>query len=122
MSLNGVIGVFATNTYTVTRTATGTLSQGRYTDGATSTLTIEASVQPVSGRDLQALAEGEHSNEVKIVYTTTPLFTRTPTQSPDRIAIDGEAYEVFQVHKWQHFGIATNEDHYQVMVSRLVTP
>lgn len=122
MSLNGVIGVFATGTYTVTRTVTGTYTAGRYTDGATGTFDITASVQPVSGRDLQFVAEGEHGNEVKVVYTSTPLFTRTPTTSPDKVAIDGETYEVFRVEKWQHFGISTNEDHFRVFVSRLTLP
>ncbi len=119
MSLNGVIARFATATsYTVTRVAAGSTTAGRYTAGASSSVTIVGSVQPVTGRLLKVLAEGQRADEARVLYTTTQLFTRTPTNEPDRVTIDSELWEVFRVDRWQHFG----ETHYIVMLSRKVVP
>jgi len=114
--LTGVIGAlgFKTGTYTVTRTAAGTRTLGRYTAGAASTFSIEASVQPVTGRDLQAMPEGQRAEETKVVYTTTELRTRTPAGEPDTIAIDSETWAVTKVERWDAFG----DTHYRAYVAR----
>lgn len=118
MSLLSVITRFATGTYTVTRTAAGGNTAGRYTAGATSTFSIVASVQPVTGRYLRVLAEGQRADEARLIFTSTELRTRTPTNEPDLLAVDGETWEVFRVNRWQHLG----ETHYVVMASRKVVP
>lgn len=119
MSLNGVIARFATGTYTVTRTAAGTLSAGHYTAGATSTFSIVASVQPASGRSLRVLAEGRRGDEVRELYTTTELrLGAAGSIDPDTVSIDGETWEVCNVKRSQHFG----ETHYVVLISRKTVP
>lgn len=103
--LNGVITAFQTpGPYTVTRTAASTLLNGREVPGATSTFTIVACVQPMSGRMLEALPEGRRTTENRVIYTETLLVAMTPTNAPDVVTIDSEAWEVFQVQRWQHWG------------------
>jgi hypothetical protein len=116
--LNGAITTFATGTYTVTRTAADTYTNGVKVAGATSNVSIVASVQPLSGRDLQVLPEGQRADETLVLYTATQLFTRTPSQAPDSISIDGSTYEVFKVETWNYIG----EIHYRAFVSRRGRP
>lgn len=116
MSILGNIASFATGTYTLVRTAVGSHVRGRYASGA-STLaqTITACIQPLSGRDLKVLAEGQRADETRVIYTETELRTRHPSDNPDRVVIDGEAWEVFRVERWEGFGTT----HYRALVSRL---
>lgn len=118
MSLEDVIDRFATGTYPVTRTSAGAYVEGRYTPGSTTTFNVVASIQPLSGRDLQTLPEGQHASETRAVYTKTELQTRTPSSEPDRLTINGESWEVWQSFRWEAFGGA----YYKAFISRAVTP
>lgn len=105
---------------TVTRTAVGSLSQGRYTPGATSNIGIVALIQPISGRDLRALPDGLHASDVRALFTTTPLKNLDPTTGAgDTVAIAGETYRVFNVEGPWTLGGST---HYRVLVARQVVP
>lgn len=103
MDAASLISHFATGTYTVTRRASKTLERGRAEDGATSTLTIIASVQPASGRDLMRLPEGRRSVETRVVYTATQLLIGAQGSGfeSDLISIDGNTWEVQQVQSWE---------------------
>ena len=119
MALTGVIGSFQTNTYDVKRKTTGTTVAGRYTAAAETTLSaVVMSIQPVNGTDIQALPEGQHSENTRKVYTNTELFTRTPTNDPDEIVIDSERWVVITVERWEAFG----DVHYKAFAARNVTP
>ncbi len=85
--------------YTVTRTATGTTTNARYSPGATSTLAILASVQPTGGRDLKALAEAQITTESRAVLTKTEILDHTDANQADTIAIeaDGVPWTVVEV-------------------------
>lgn len=100
--------------YTVTRTAIGTRTQGRYTPGSTSQFAITASVQPVTGRDLQVLPEAQHAEDVRVVYATTEIKTQEAGFEPDQISIDGALWKVVNVEKWTLRG----ETHYRALVAR----
>lgn len=121
MSLLDSITAFLTpgSPYTVTRKAAGAYSTGYYAPGATTTFAIAASVQPVTGRDLRSLPEGQHAEESRVIYTATELRTRTPTTEPDVITIDGDPWEVTRVERWE-FG--TDTTHYRAYASRQVIP
>ena len=104
MGLLDVIDSFATDDglgggqYSVARRTTGTYTNGRYSGpGATTTIVITASVQPISGRDLVVVPEGQRTDESRKIFTATQLVTRTPTTEPDVITIGGEPYAVFRV-------------------------
>jgi hypothetical protein len=127
MGLRGAIASLATGTYTVQRREAGSYTLGRYTPGALSTFSIVASVQPVSGRELKDLPEGQHGDELRLVLTTTELRTRFPGQpdaseygvpgnDPDHIILDGEPWRIVHVERWQSFG----EVHYECFVAREV--
>ena len=81
--------------YTITRYASGTMVKGRYVAGSTSTLTIQASIQPVSGEDLKPLPEGRRLDDFVKVYTDSNLQT-LPSQ-PDRLTWRGYTYECISV-------------------------
>jgi len=112
-----VITAFGTGTYTVQRYALGTSSSGHYTRATPTTLTISASVQPVTGRALRDLREGQVAGDVKIVYTGTELRTVGPAGEADVIVIDGDHYRVTKV---EHFSVIS--DHYRATVERLEVP
>jgi hypothetical protein len=114
MSPIGAIASLSTGTYTVTRRAVGAYSDGRWTPGGTSSFSIIASIQPVSGRLLLALPENERTEEQRVVYTITELRTRIGAADPDVVTIDGDAWEVSRVDRWQAFGAV----HYRAFVAR----
>ncbi len=123
MSLAGVIADFKTGTYTVTRKGAGTYdATGAHVPAATSTFSIDACVQPVSGKVLQNLPEGHHANETKAIWTTTALRTRDAAGAPDIIAIGGENYTVFHVEVFEAFGGDGEGDHYMVLATRGALP
>lgn len=105
--------------YTVTRTATGGYSAGRYTAGAASTLTIVAVVEPFGGREIKVLPEGQFAEDVRVLYTATELLTMSATVVPDSVSIDGENYSVFRINgPW----ILRGREHYEVYVARQRVP
>ncbi len=118
MSLTAVIARMRTGTYTVTRrtaAAPAYDTSGVKTADATSTFSIEASVQNISGRNLRNLPEGQHADDVRVLYTETELRPRTPTVAGDRLVIDSESYEVFRVRK-----ASIRATYYRCYVSRKV--
>lgn len=101
-----LISRFATGTYTVTRRTASTYVAGRAVAGSSSTLTITASVQPASGRELERLPEGRRAKETRVLYTTTPLYVggQGAAYEADRIAIGGATWEVQHVEAWPAAG------------------
>ena len=79
----------------------GRQSLGSYTD-----TTIRASVQPATGRDLQALPEGERQRDVVIAYCLSEVRVADPRTlaSSDRLIIGGVTYLAYQVQDWPRVG------------------
>jgi hypothetical protein len=102
MNSGAVILRHLTGTYTVTRTAPRTLTNGRVGAPSTSTFTVDANVQPVTGRALETLPEGRSANDSRFVWTATAeLKTAGTGQEPDKISIGGNSYEVLAVETWE---------------------
>lgn len=97
MGLGAVL--FPTGTYTVTRTARGTATLGRYTPGMTGTFSIVADVQDVDGDELQDLPEGSRGAETRVVFTITNLIAQGPDRDGDVISIDDEPWRVVRVRR-----------------------
>lgn len=118
MSVQGAIAApgIKTGDYIVTRQgASSTDGFGRVVAGATSTFSVEASVQPYNGKVLKVLPEGIHEEDVRHVFTTTEMLVRP---RPDRVAIGASTFEVFAVGgPWNAFGGV----HYVVHVAKVVT-
>lgn len=102
--LSDAIISLGSSTYTVWRTAEGAYVDGIYAAGAVSEFTIVAEVQDTTGQQLQNPPEAQYASSLKIIFTTTELKTRSDTTEPDRISIDGQIYEVYQVEHWGFFG------------------
>lgn len=123
MGLAGVIGVFTTGTYAVTRTVAATYgTDGRLIAGSTSVINMDASIQPMSGRELQALPEGAHGREVRKMFSKSELSTRTPGNDPDLVMYKSESWEVLSVSAWEAFGLGSGGDHWEAIIARIATP
>lgn len=120
MSLFAVISSLKTATYTVRRVLNGTYSaDGLHVPGVASTLSVDVSLQPLSGKDVRSLPQGRHVDSTKILWTLTQLLEQTPTNKPDIVEVDGEDWEVFRT---EHFGILEPPGFYRVSISRLKIP
>ncbi len=109
--------LFTSGTYTVTRRATGSLANGDWTPGASSTFTVEADLQPLSGNDLKILPEGQHGEEMQKLYLSVELFTARLDKEADQITIDGAEWKVINVRKYT---ILTGN--FKVIVARIDQP
>lgn len=119
MSLRDAITSLKTGaTYQVTRKAASTYVDGKAVAGASTTFEIVASIQPVSGREILQFAESERTREMRAVYTETELFTRSSTNEPDKVSINGETFEVMRVEFWEAFGGV----HSRAFVARVHSP
>lgn len=122
MSLNDSITRLATNTVTVRRRVEGTFVNGVYVLGAASTFTCLVVVQPaynlnrvVGGADLSARVDNEKVADVRVVYTTTELKTRTPTTDPDVVTdLEGAEWTVTRVERWD----LTGKVHFRCIISK----
>ena len=99
----GTIAAFAVaGGVTIRRGSAGSDTKGRYTPGSTSDITgVEASVQPITGNELQRLPEGLRTQRPVKLYTTTEIrASSVATGVPsDLIVWDGETWEVQFVEK-----------------------
>lgn len=118
MSVTAVILRNATGTYTVTRRVAETYVDGLPVAGSPSTLSVRAVIQPATGRDLQQLPEAQFGTEIRKMFTTVEIMTRTPTHAPDVVTIDGESWEVINVARWQ----ARTGTHWEALLSREPSP
>lgn len=102
--LADVVDAFSDD-YTVTRTGVAAYDvHGDPVAGSSSTFSIRACVQPVSGRDLQRVPEGLRTQELIALFTPTELRTKTGTNEPDTVAVNGVTYQVQQVERWAELG------------------
>lgn len=108
MDLAGAVASLATGTYAVTRRAAPSYdaTTGLASAGSTSSLSILASVQPLGGRDLLRLPEGERSRQWVAVFTATALrVADAPNgQMADLVSYRGEQHEVQSVEQWDESG------------------
>ena len=82
---------------TITRTIAPTLTAGRATTLSTSTTTINASVQPMSSRELMLLPEGLRDQGVANVFSQVELLTKP---MPDRFTWKSATWEIIQSDDW----------------------
>ena len=98
--------ILGARTYTIEREAAGTVSSaGIFTPGASSTFTVRASWQPMTGREREQLPEGDRTRASGKLYCDaiqTPLRTAAPQGGPrcDVVQRDGRRYEVISELDW----------------------
>lgn len=95
-----MIPLLGAATYTITRYATGGYTNGLPNQGASSSLTIRASVQPMGGDELQRAGEGLRATHGIKVYAGREVILRTVEAAgpqADRITYDGRVYQIQRV-------------------------
>lgn len=77
----------------------GSYVQGIFTPGTRSVITIQASVQPMSGKDMVTAPEGRRIDDMIKVYADVELKQADTgtNQQPDLIVWRGYAYEVVSI-------------------------
>lgn len=111
------MSILGKTTFTVERAAAGSRVNGRWVDGAASTLTLRGSWQPMSSREREQLPEGYRTKHVAKLYTDCdqPLLTcvdlATATRQ-DVILRDGRRYEVIAVADWSDHAAPTRHRAY----------
>lgn len=94
----------ATEVVTITRRAAGAHDEatGIWTPGASSTLEVDAVVQPVTPRDLQMLPEGERTKEAIALFTVAALVTSDVGSAveADQVAWSSRTWRVALVEDW----------------------
>lgn len=92
-------------------------STGRYTESSESTISITASVQPLSRTDLEVLPEGKRQERAFKIYTDTQLFSAdTATKkSGDLVVYEGIDYEVYSPLPWRNNII----NHYKYLIIKV---
>lgn len=112
-----LIDTFKSGTYTVTRSGATTLVKGRPTAGASTTFDVEASVQPLTGKDTQSLPEGFYTTNTLVVFTRTKLNPVSSADS-DRINIRGEDYDVMNVEYWEGWS-GIDDTYYRILCRKV---
>lgn len=110
-AIDAIVSMATTNALEVRRTAAATPVNGIFTPAAFTQLFIIAQIQPATGmqrvtagRDMMGDRDGQYVNDVRVLYVIDELFTRTPTQEPDRIFYEGQEWVVFRVERWEDDG------------------
>jgi len=101
---------------TVKRYADGAYVNGVWVEGAETTLTVKASVQPATTEDLQSLPENRRQLGAYRIYTDSELKSVVENaNNPDKVVIDSTDYEVAQVQPWKNGLI----EHYKALAVRV---
>lgn len=111
-----VLSALPSGTYSLKRHGAGDYVEGVFVPGSVTTSTIQASVQPAGGKELQRLPEGERLQDYLAVWTTSELLTLEGSRAPDRLVIDGAEYEVVAVEDWLSEG-----NYYKAIVHRVAS-
>lgn len=102
----------------VRRYKAGTWVAGRWVPGAALArdFTIQASLQPVSSRDMQSLPEGRRDRSMYAMFTDTALLVESIANqtNPDVIVLPDGLYEVTQDSNWGNHVI----DHHKYIITR----
>jgi hypothetical protein len=95
---------------TVTRTAAGTYVNGRYLPGDSQVFDAAGNIQPLNGKELLQLAEGDRQRQALKIYTTFAVENNdTVTRA------DGIQYETQAVEDWTAF----HQPHYKARLMRI---
>ncbi len=95
--------------YTISRPSDGTWSFGKYTQGTPTSHTIRASIQPVSGKELDQLPEGDRFKSHIEIYTENSIYVK------DVITYKDEKFEVIRVSDYSDYCL----EHYEALAIRI---
>jgi len=113
---------FFRTTITLRRLSVGSYVNGVWVEGSPTDSTITASIQPITGEEMQELPEARRESETYNMYTSTTILTvqqAGSNQNPDRVLFFGKEFEVFDVRPWQNNTNFTIVNHYRYFCSRI---
>jgi hypothetical protein len=105
-------------TFIIKTPGAGSRVKGKWVDGALVESTIEASVQPMNGEDLQSVPENRRASGVYKIFTSSNLILLSEATNPPLIIIDGEDFEIFHKEPWKNNVI----NHHVYFAARKKTP
>jgi hypothetical protein len=87
---------------------TGEWVDGDWVAGTPESISIEASVQPITGSDLQSLPEGRRDRTAYLLLTNTELKTVRDSAgtNPDTVEINGMTCEIIRCDPWERCSLA----------------
>lgn len=103
-----MIGRLKGKKYTITRSnEDGHINpaNGVFVPGATTTLQIMGSVQPLTAQDLVSIPEGDRTKE-RVRFYSFPILLNNRTaqmRKGDDVSIDGAAFRVESVEHWPNY-------------------
>jgi hypothetical protein len=110
------MGTMFRRTLSGQRLAPGARVNGRWVEGAPTSISFKASVQPVSEHDLAFLDISRRERKSYTIYTDTKLNALTAgTTNPDRVNIENEVYEVVIAAPWRNNVIS----YYKYIIQKL---
>lgn len=120
MSASDLISRFG-KSVTVTRYAAGSYVNGTYVAGATSTFSVDVSVQPIQGRELLNLPEAQRTRRWMKGYCGTELLTadQSDSEKADVVTVDGIDFEVQESQIWEGGGGNTDLDHWKIKIAEV---
>ena len=86
--------------FLVIRKQPGSYVNGHWVNGTAELFEIQASVQPMSGKDMEMLPEGRRGSQAVKIYTSTQLRT-VDDANPAEVQAFGSAFELVTVEPWQ---------------------
>ena len=92
------------STFTLKRkSAADTYVNGKLVAGATTTTTIEASVQPLKGQEMLLLPEARRTSQAVNIYTDTQLRLANTAAgyNADIVSAFGSDFEIISCEPWQ---------------------
>jgi hypothetical protein len=106
MTIAALIARFGSSV-TVTRKGAGAYVNGVFVAGATSSLALTAAVQPLNGREFEALPTGERTTETLKMYSVDEILPPKDDANivGDVVSFDGKTYRVKSVERWVDSGL-----------------
>lgn len=87
--------------HTVTRRGSASYNAtGDYVEGATTTLDVVGSIQPLSGREIEKLPEGFRAKASAVLFTADVLQSAASGNAGDRLPFGGDTFEVLGTINW----------------------
>lgn len=121
MGTLSLINRFKKDVVTVKRKAAGSYIEGVFTDGEETEIEITGSIQPLNGKELLVLSEGNRVKDTIKIYTDSELRTdKSSTCVADLIEYNNKIWQVMNVFDYSTTIAGTTLTHYKALCVNVV--
>lgn len=102
--------------------ATGSYINGVWVQGASTDQQITASIQPITGEEMESLPETRRESEGYNMFTSTRVRTVQEAGSnlnADHVIFNNKEFEIYDVKPWQNNSNFTITNHYHYFIFRV---